>query len=196
VATLFSREAIIAPEMLAAEVARLLEKFRPGPDGEAQKSQDLTLSLLAWSPDPFSRSVYTPGHVTCTGVVLSPRRRRVLLVHHNRLNRWLLPGGHCETTDPTISSVAEREVVEETGAGLIPRSAPLVGVDVHPIPSNRREPMHLHHDLIFAFQAKSSATECSTESRAVAWCDMEDFDRYNVPSSIRKAAARALRALS
>src|SRR5215217_1408657 len=98
------------PGLLAAEVVRLVERFSPLDDGEALKSRDLTLALLAWSPDPFSRMIYTPGHVTCTGVVLGPDRDRVLLVYHRRLNRWLLPGGHCEPDDPSIEAVAEREV--------------------------------------------------------------------------------------
>jgi 8-oxo-dGTP pyrophosphatase MutT (NUDIX family) len=175
----------------AAEVIRLVERFVPGRDGEALKSRDLTLALLAWSPNPFSRKIYNPGHVTCTGVVLSPKLKRVLVVHHKRLDRWLLPGGHCERGDAAISSVAEREVREETGAVLIDRDAPLVGVDVHPIPANRKEPLHLHHDLIFAFHAKSSKTECSEESRAVAWCDVTEYNSYDLPNPIRKAVARA-----
>ena len=176
----------------AADVTSLLERFAPGRDGEALKSRDLTLALLSWSPNPFSRKIYTPGHITCTRVVLSPKLKRVLVVHHNRLDRWLLPGGHCERTDGNIGSVAEREVIEETGAMLTDGNSPLVGVDVHPIPANRKEPLHLHHDLIFAFRAKSSKTECSQESRAVAWCDPTEYDAYDLPNPIRKAVARAL----
>jgi 8-oxo-dGTP pyrophosphatase MutT (NUDIX family) len=179
----------------ATDVVSILRRFVPGKDGEGLKSRELTLALLAWSPDPFSRKIYTPGHITCTGVVLSPKRKRVLLVHHGRLGRWLLPGGHCEESDPEIASVARREVIEETGAILIPRAPVLVGVDVHPIPTNGKEPLHLHHDMIFAFQAKSSATECSAESRAVAWCELDEFDRYDLPSPIRRATLRAIRDL-
>jgi 8-oxo-dGTP pyrophosphatase MutT (NUDIX family) len=179
----------------ATDVLSILRQFVPGKDGEGLKSKELTLALLAWSPDPFSRKIYTPGHITCTGVVLSPKRKRVLLVHHGRLGRWLLPGGHCEESDPEIASVARREVIEETGAILIPRAPVLVGVDVHPIPSNGKEPLHLHHDMIFAFQAKSSVTECSAESRAVAWCELDEFDRYDLPSPIRRATLRAIRDL-
>ena len=98
------------------------------------KSRDLTLALLSWSSEPFSRMTYTPGHVTCTGVVLGPERDRVLLVHHRRLKRWLLPGGHCEAGDLTIDSVAQREVIEETGARLPRQPGRLVNIDVHPIP--------------------------------------------------------------
>jgi 8-oxo-dGTP pyrophosphatase MutT (NUDIX family) len=177
----------------ATDVVSVLRRFSPGKDGEAIKSRELTLALLAWSPDPFSRKVYTPGHITCTGVVLSPKRKRVLLVHHGRLGRWLLPGGHCEPGDPDISSVARREVIEETGSQLADQKSILVGIDVHPIPSNDKEPLHLHHDLIFGFQATSSATNCSAESREVTWCEFDGFDAYDLPSPIRKAALRAIR---
>jgi 8-oxo-dGTP pyrophosphatase MutT (NUDIX family) len=182
--------------LVTGDVVRLLDRFCPGKDGEARKSQELTRALLDWSPDPFSRKIFNPGHVTCTGVVLSPKRKRVLLVHHNRLDRWLLPGGHCESQDETIAAVAAREVLEETGVILAAGAAPLVGIDVHPIPANSREPLHLHHDLIFAFQAKSSSTECSAESREVAWCELEQFDRYNLPLPIRRATLRALEQLA
>jgi 8-oxo-dGTP pyrophosphatase MutT (NUDIX family) len=179
------------PGLIAADVIRILEAFAPANDGEAVKSRELTLALLAWSADPFSRDVFTPGHVTCTGVVLGPARDRVLLVHHRRLNRWLLPGGHCEAEDVTIESVAAREVGEETGAILQSAQGLLVNIDVHPIPGNHREPLHLHHDLIFAFLAASLATECSEESRAVTWCGLEEFDKYELPAPIRRAAMRA-----
>src|SRR5215204_3877294 len=60
------------PEVLqSADVLRLVDRFMPGDDGEAEKSRDLILALLSFSPEPFSRYTYTPGHITCTGVVLS-----------------------------------------------------------------------------------------------------------------------------
>ena len=179
--------------LIASEVTSRIESFAIESDGEALKSKDLTLALLAWSPEPFSRETFTPGHVTCTGLVLSPDKSQILLVHHRRLNRWLLPGGHCEAGDPTIDSVAEREVIEETCATLSGNASPLVGIDVHPIPGNHREPLHLHHDLIFAFQATRLETQCSAESRAVAWCAFAEFDRYDLPGPIRRAAERAAR---
>jgi 8-oxo-dGTP pyrophosphatase MutT (NUDIX family) len=178
--------------IVAADVIRLLEAFDPARDGDANKSKELTLALLEWSPKPFSRDIFNPGHVTATGVVLSPKRRRVLLVHHNRLDRWLLPGGHCESQDSRISDTAKREVIEETGVELADLAPVLVGVDVHPIPGNAKEPLHLHHDLIFAFQAESRECSCSVESREVAWCKLDEFDFYQLPWSIRNSVKRAV----
>jgi 8-oxo-dGTP pyrophosphatase MutT (NUDIX family) len=93
--------------------------------------------------------------------------------------------------DASISDVARREVIEETGASLSATPAKLVGVDVHPIPSNKHEPLHLHHDLIFAFDANSEQFQCSEESRAVVWCRLDQFDKYDLPGSIRRSITRA-----
>jgi 8-oxo-dGTP pyrophosphatase MutT (NUDIX family) len=176
-----------------AAVATLVDRFNPNADGEAAKSRELILALLDRSPQPFSRRQFNPGHITCTGLVLSPQPGRLLLVLHRRLQRWLLPGGHVELHDPLIGDAARREVVEETGAILQPDSSPLlVGVDVHGIPPRRDEPFHLHHDLIFRFQAASDAFQISEEVREVAWCSIAEFDHYQLPGSIRRAYSRAL----
>lgn len=174
------------------DVIRVLRSFDPGADGEAAKSLDLTLRLLEWGEQPFSRRTYTPGHITCTGAVLDPDRENVLLVHHRRLDRWLLPGGHVEPQDQVIWHAAQREVVEETGALLDSYPGLLVGVDVHPIPARGCEPLHLHHDLIFAFQATARRFEVSEESRDVAWCPVGDYDGFDLPGSIRRSVGRAL----
>jgi 8-oxo-dGTP pyrophosphatase MutT (NUDIX family) len=176
----------------AAGVAALVNAANMDGDGEALKSRELILMLLAVSPEPFSRRQFTPGHITCTGLVLSPDRSRVLLVHHRRLDRWLLPGGHVEPEDAAIQDAARREVIEETGAGLAAEDAPaLISLDVHGIPPKRSEPYHLHHDLIFQFQARAEDIRVSAESRAVVWCAPADFDRYDVPSNVRRACRRA-----
>ncbi len=157
-------------------------------DAAGWKSRELILGLLAHTVEPFSRYQFSPGHITCTGLVLGPSLDRVLLVHHARLDRWLLPGGHVERTDRGIEDTARREVLEETGAALDARFPPvLVGLDVHGIPPKRNEPFHLHHDIVFGFRATSNAAVCSPESRAVVWCTREEFDYYALPDNIRIA---------
>jgi 8-oxo-dGTP pyrophosphatase MutT (NUDIX family) len=173
-------------------VADLLHRFKPGSDGEAAKSKELILARLTSSAAPFSRRQFNPGHITCTGLVLNPSRDGILLVLHRRLQRWLLPGGHVEPEDALIGDAGRREVVEETGAILTADSSPLLaGVDVHGIPPRHDEPFHLHHDLIFRFQATSERFQVSEEVREVAWCLVAEFDRYQLPGSIRRSYARA-----
>jgi 8-oxo-dGTP pyrophosphatase MutT (NUDIX family) len=169
----------------SADVHALVHSFHDPTDGQALKSRELVLLLLECSPTPFFRFQFTPGHITCTGLVIAPDGDSILLVHHRRLDRWLLPGGHVEPEDSEISDAARREVIEETGAILVPDPAVrLVGIDVHGIPPKGNEPYHLHHDLIFAFRASHQGIRVSPESRAVAWCTPAEFARLSLPDSI------------
>jgi 8-oxo-dGTP pyrophosphatase MutT (NUDIX family) len=175
------------------ELGALVGGFEAPEDGAAMKSRELILAMLAGTESPLSRDQFMPGHVTATGLVVSSSGGRILLVHHARLERWLLPGGHVEAEDGSAADAARREVVEETGVVLDTSAAPvLIGLDVHGIPARRGEPFHLHHDLVFGFRALSDAVVCSPESRAVEWCAAEDFDRHEVPPNVRLAYSRFL----
>jgi len=171
-------------------VTALVRSFAADEDGQAMKSAELILNLLEWSPAPFSRHQFTPGHITCSGLVLALDGQRILLVHHRRLGRWLLPGGHVEPGDATAADAARREVFEETGALLLP-DATLIGADVHGIPGKGTEPYHLHHDLLFCFHSAEGELRVSEESHAVEWCAAEHFDAYHVPLNVHRAYRRA-----
>ena len=174
-----------------AEALALVRSFDASP--EEEKSCELILTLLECTPAPFSRDQFHPGHITCTAVVLHPNARQFLLVHHHRHRRWLLPGGHVEETDVTLGDAARREAIEETAVQLPSAgSALLAGMDVHGIPERKGEPFHLHHDLIFAFTAESDVFALTEEAPQVAWCGPEEFPRYQLPSSIIRAANRYL----
>ena len=142
----------------AAELRDLVVGWTDSADGEATKSRELILHLLDHTAEAFSRHQYQPGHITGSGMVLHPDGAAVLLVHHRRLDRWLLPGGHVEPADLSIWHAARREVAEETSVMLDAATKPYIaGLDVHGIPSNGIEPYHLHHDVIVGFQASSTA---------------------------------------
>lgn len=174
-----------------AEALALVRAFQASP--EEEKSRELILTLLEFTDAPFSRDQFRPGHITCTAVVLHPNGYQVLLMHHHRHRRWLLPGGHIEESDVTLSDAARREAIEETDVRIQAASLTrLAGMDVHGIPARKREPFHLHHDLIFAFTAESEEFGITEEAPQVAWCGIEEFARYQLPPSITRAAERAL----
>jgi 8-oxo-dGTP pyrophosphatase MutT (NUDIX family) len=165
--------------------------FEPSP--EEEKSRELILALLEFTEAPFSRDQFHPGHITCTAAVLHPNGQQFLLMHHHRHRRWLLPGGHVEENDVTLSDTAKREAIEETAVRIADSSAgTLVGMDVHGIPARKHEPFHLHHDLIFAFTAESEEFALTDEAPDVAWCGLDEFARYELPSSITRAVERAV----
>lgn len=143
----------IAAEAIRSTVAAYLDCV---PD-ERDRLARLIVALNT-SADLTCRKEYR-GHVTCGAVVLDSGGR-VLHIHHNALNRWLLPGGHLEPSDETLPGAALREVAEETGI-VATSLAPLGGsesrpfdIDVHPIPASlaKGEEAHWHFDLRYAFQ--------------------------------------------
>jgi 8-oxo-dGTP pyrophosphatase MutT (NUDIX family) len=174
------------------QALELVRAFDASP--EEEKSRELILSLVEFTSAPFSRDQFHPGHITGTAVVLHPDRSRILLMHHHRHQRWLLPGGHVEESDATLSDAALREAIEETAVRIAADGpAPLAGMDVHGIPARKGEPFHLHHDLIFAFTAESEEFAVTEEAPRVAWCAAAEFSRYELPASIVRAARRALK---
>jgi 8-oxo-dGTP pyrophosphatase MutT (NUDIX family) len=171
--------------------AAVVEAFDPGADGQARKSRELTLLLLRHTDAPFSRRQFTPGHLTCTALVVHPREPRVLLMHHHTLSRWLLPGGHVEETDASLASAAAREALEETLVRIDADRAPvLAGIDVHGIPGKRDEPFHLHHDLIWRFHAATDDIGVTEEAPSVVWAQAADWDRLELADSIRNSILR------
>jgi 8-oxo-dGTP pyrophosphatase MutT (NUDIX family) len=173
------------------EARRAVETFDPGGDGLSQKSRELTLELLRRTDAPFSRRQFAPGHVTCTALVFHPDQPKVLLMHHHRLGRWLLPGGHVEESDSSLAGAAAREAHEETLVRIAhSRVSRLAGIDVHGIPPKKKEPFHLHHDMIWCFRASTADIATTDEAPAVVWAEERDWDRLGVAESIRNSIRR------
>ncbi len=175
----------------AADALKLVDAFEPADDGLAAKSKDLTALLLRCTGAPLSRAQFAPGHITGSALILNPAGDRILVMHHHRHQRWLLPGGHVEEFDETPDATARREAIEETGVMLADNIGPLAGIDVHGIPGRKGEPYHLHHDLVFAFRAVSEEFTCSEEAPRIAWCAPSEFDRFALPPNIVRTAERA-----
>ncbi len=183
---------VVIVHLTRRETIREVSGFDADGNGLAAKSRELVLLLLRHGLKPFSPRQYWPGHITCTALVFHPSEPRVLMMHHHRLHRWLLPGGHVEKGDATLAAVAAREAVEETHVQLDRNFTPfLAGIDVHGIPPKEREPFHLHHDLIWCFRAVSDECQVTTEAIEWMWAREEDWNALDVAPSIRNCIRRA-----
>jgi 8-oxo-dGTP diphosphatase len=108
-------------------------------------------------------------HFTVTGYVMNSDRTKLLMIHHNKLGKWLPAGGHLEENEVPHEG-AIREVLEETGVTARPVTdsfSPDLGlkgeVDMqipHPyallyqlIPESSKDKEHIHLDMVYALEA-------------------------------------------
>lgn len=148
------------------------------------------LELLERPGEPFSRHCLLPGHFTASAFVLCPERRRVLLVHHQKLGRWLQPGGHVEPSDVTLADAARREVAEETGVVAGPAlGTGIFDVDIHSIlPS--KDGAHLHFDVRYAFVAERAELSASPEVLGARWVELGAVCQMTDEESVLRCTER------
>ena len=129
--------------------------------------RDRTLAFLDRCDDWLSGA---DGHITASAVVLDAAAERTLLIYHRKLERWLQPGGHVETTDADLVAAALREATEETGIAGLAIDADPVHLDVHWVGT------HYHYDVRFLVWAPAGA-------EPVANAEVERF-RWTTPKEL------------
>ncbi|MFE0101301.1 NUDIX hydrolase [Streptomyces sp. NPDC059009] len=151
------------------------------------------VELLDAEADLTSRKEFR-GHVTA-GAILADPDGRILHIRHLALQCWLLPGGHLEAHDDTLSSAAQRELTEETGIPtcvVTPADHRPIHIDAHHIPANpaKEEPEHRHFDFRFLFRTSADVIELQTEEvTAATWRDADTI----ADVALRGRVLRALR---
>jgi len=148
--------------------------------------------------------------------------RKVLLIHHRKLDQWLPLGGHIEL-DEDPEQAALREAKEESGLDveLLGERPPTTGpgtraliaprfLDIHRITDT-----HEHIGMIYwarptnvarasrPFDSESHghdarATLCATEHHDIRWCSAEELDKLQPPVSaaVRWYCRAAIREIS
>ncbi|MBP6921380.1 NUDIX domain-containing protein [Candidatus Gracilibacteria bacterium] len=128
------------------------------------------------------------GHVVADGCIIDPKNKKILLIHHKTLKRWLNPGGHIDEGENHPADAARREVLEETGVRVDcvldeNREPLLLHIDSHSIPENPKkgEPEHWHHAMTFLFLADSSLALPQGDDEGIIdcqWFDISDALQY------------------
>lgn len=170
----------------------LLAQHTPADAEEAQylaKMQDLCDRPL----DAFARTTFVPGHFTASAFILSPERDALLLIFHDKLQRWLQPGGHIDASDRDPLAAALREASEEVGiSDLVLEPPGLLDVDIHDIPPRGSEAAHHHFDLRFLFRAPTRHFCAGSDAKAARWVRLEDISLELADRSVMRAVEKLL----
>ena len=162
---------------------------------EEESFFSLLIEQIQLNEDTFSRKNFR-GHITASGLVISSNKK-VLAIFHNKLQKYLQPGGHIENTDESLEDSAQREVFEEAGLNAIKlhpwhsKTRSPILIDTHPIPENmnKQEDAHYHHDFMFIFSTEN--IDISLDQNEVSdfkWTDIDLViqDESNMARAIRK----------
>jgi len=144
----------------------------------------------------------TIRHFTASAVVLDDHDR-VLLVHHNKIGKWLYPGGHIDPNEDPAQA-AQREVLEETGIHTQVITDALFthpAVTTHPAPYtiiemdvvDTKVGAHRHIDLVYVLRATTGALSAQlAEVAGVQWIPVADLTTLDTPPELPALAAAAL----
>jgi 8-oxo-dGTP pyrophosphatase MutT (NUDIX family) len=164
---------------------------RPLDAHEASMAADM-IGFVEKHPDCAERSLQI-GHLTGSAWIVDRNRKRTLLTHHRKLNKWLQLGGHADgELDPL--SVAMREAREESGlTNLRVVDEAIFDVDRHLIPARKTEPDHWHYDIRFMIEADpDEPIVVSDESHDLAWIEIARMAEYNAEESMLRMARKTL----
>ena len=167
-----------------------LEQYNPDNSNELDFKKQMLLLLEEHGYFSFSRE-NTSGHFTASAWIIDSTYSHVLLLHHQKLDKWLQPGGHADG-ETALEKVALKEAEEETGVLKLQfLSDTIFDLDIHTIPERKNEAEHLHYDVRFAFLCKDKeAVTINHESKAFKWVPLKDIQVFTQNESILRMARK------
>ncbi len=160
------------PNRAIDEMLAEFENYQPYDKVETQHQRQL-IELITNSTDPLDADHFEPGHATGSVWIFDPVKRQIAMIFHNKIKRWLQPGGHAELDEPNLKVTALREAQEELGLQLNFEQASLFDLDVHLIPANPRYPEHWHFDVRYLCLCEVQPLVAESEDSPVQWFDLD-----------------------
>lgn len=120
-------------------------------------------------------------------ITTTSKPRKILLLHHKKLGRWLQPGGHIEKFENPVAA-AIREVQEETGIDISFLTNEIKIIDgegsflpipkfimEQTIPAHADQPQHYHLDIQYHLEIpEKKALSDPKESHDIGWFNKEE----------------------
>ena len=120
-------------------------------------------------------------HFTASSWIVTPDRRRALLVWHELYRSWSWTGGHADGEEDLLA-VAMREAAEETGLdALVPVQPEIFSLEILGVSGHMKRgayvSSHLHLNATYLLEADPAASLCPApgETKDVAWFGMDEI---------------------
>ena len=130
-------------------------------------------------------------------IAVFPRfEKRVLLIFHKRLQKWLPPGGEMNPGETPLECAA-RELREETGfEGVFPVTTDLEGTPLGYLGYEEHEAgsKGVHMNFVFVADVPSQEVVNNDEFDAYRWVTLEDGPWDLAPKNVQQFAKLALQA--
>lgn len=124
-------------------------------------------------------------HFCASAILIDPESKKILLVHHKKLKKWVQPGGHIEAGE-NPEDAAIREIYEETGlhAELLGERFPTENDFIRPLGIQRttKENGDVYISIIYpAIPLERKIVELNwEESNSIGWFTREELDHINI----------------
>lgn len=154
-----------------------IEKYKPYNEQEELDKKQM-LDFIEKFDDVLTRKNIF-GHFSGSAFVVNKERTKMIVVYHNILGGWIIPGGHADGEE-NLLAVAVREVEEETGLKVKVLdenifSIQSIAVKGH-VKHGKYVSAHLHLDVLFLLEADETAqlTYRKDESKGVKWIELNE----------------------
>ena len=126
-------------------------------------------------------------------IITSTTPKKILLIHHKKLEKWLQPGGHIEKFENPVQT-AIREIKEETGLSIESLRKGIKVIDnegtfipvpkfimEQTIPKADNQPMHYHIDIQYVVKLPEQKLLINKkESRNIGWFTKQEALKLSI----------------
>jgi 8-oxo-dGTP pyrophosphatase MutT (NUDIX family) len=138
-------------------------------------------------------------------VVTKNKPKKVLLIHHKKLDRWLQLGGHIEQFENPVET-AIRETQEESGVDISFLAQKIIAADNETklllipdflveqfIPHYQDTPEHYHLDMQYIVEVEEQELKKSdSESHDIGWFSIEEALKLRIHEDTKKILQKIL----
>ena len=160
------------------ELRQLVEAYVPYNEQE-ERDRELILEQIDSGRDILTRNNKN-AHITVSGWVVSPDRKKVLMAYHNIYRSWAWLGGHADG-DEDVRRVIKKEIQEESGLTEVKfLSDELFSLEILTVDGHEKRgeyvSSHLHLNVTYLLEADSEeqVSVKADENSGVAWFTPEE----------------------